>query len=220
MLGRRRVGVDDADARARLERRDEIVEQGVRLGDLVIHVHHDCNVERISWQSRIVWLTEADYNVLQSEIAYPTAQATQIFGYDILCDDAAVGTDDRGQPHNVIAAARSDVRDGHPGFNTEQTHKLGWFAGIVTLLFFVPDWADDVRDRASGFGKATAGVPDPAMKSCAETDIVNAAAKTATTVIRIRSPTQRLRASKFARERPLMESIGSNLTEGAAGAAL
>jgi hypothetical protein len=48
-------------------------------------------------------------NVLQSEIAHPTAQAPQIFRYNIFCNDAAVRADDRGQPHNVIAAARIDV---------------------------------------------------------------------------------------------------------------
>src|SRR5262249_5644634 len=45
VLGRRRVGVDNADTRARLKRGNEIVEQTVGLGDLVIHVHQDCNVE-------------------------------------------------------------------------------------------------------------------------------------------------------------------------------
>src|SRR5207253_6288649 len=35
VLGRRCEGVDDADARVRLERGDEVVEEGIRLGDLV-----------------------------------------------------------------------------------------------------------------------------------------------------------------------------------------
>ena len=48
MLGGRPEGVDNADTRARLEGGDEIVEQGVGLCDLVIHVHQDRNVERIS----------------------------------------------------------------------------------------------------------------------------------------------------------------------------
>jgi hypothetical protein len=48
MLGRRPVGVDNADARAKLERRDEIVEQTIGLGDLVIHVYQDRKVDRIS----------------------------------------------------------------------------------------------------------------------------------------------------------------------------
>jgi hypothetical protein len=45
MLGGWFESVDNADARARVERWDEIVEQGVRLYDLVIHVHQDRNVE-------------------------------------------------------------------------------------------------------------------------------------------------------------------------------
>jgi hypothetical protein len=187
MLRRRPVGVDNADARARLERRDEIVEQAVGLRDLVIHVHQDRNVERISWQSRIVGLTEAYYNTLQSEIAYPTAQASQIFGYDILRDDEAAWADDRGQPYDVIAAARADVRDGHPRLDAEQAHDLTWLASIVALLLIVPGWTDDLRDRATGFGKAPAGAPGSAMKSCAEPENVNAAAKTAAIAVRVRS---------------------------------
>src|SRR5262249_10521559 len=113
----------------------------------------NCNVERISSQPWIVRLAEADFNVLQSEVAYPTAQAPQIFGYDIFRYDAAVRTDDRGKPHDVIAAACANVRDGHPGFDAEQTHELAWFAGIVALLFVVPDWADNVSDRTIGSRK-------------------------------------------------------------------
>ena len=45
MLGRRPVRVDNADSCVRLERGDKIVEQAVGLGDLVIHVHQDRNVE-------------------------------------------------------------------------------------------------------------------------------------------------------------------------------
>jgi hypothetical protein len=37
----------------------------------------------------------------------------------------------------------------------------------------------------SGFGKATAGTPDCAMKSCAAPEMVNAAAKTTPIVVRI-----------------------------------
>ena len=28
------------------------------------------------------------------------------------------------QPHDVVAAACADVRDGHPGLDAEETHKL------------------------------------------------------------------------------------------------
>ena len=74
MLRGRPEGVNNADARARLKRGDEIVEQGVRLCDLVIHVHQDRDVERICRQARIVRLTSADCDVLQSKVAHPSTQ--------------------------------------------------------------------------------------------------------------------------------------------------
>ena len=55
-----------------------------------------------------------------------------------------------GQPYGIIAATRANVRDCHPGFDGKQTHELAWFAGVVALLFIVPDRADDVRDWAIG----------------------------------------------------------------------
>ena len=107
----------------------------------------------LSWQLRIVRLTKADHNVLQSEIAHPLAQALQILGHDVFCDDAAVGSDNRRQPYDVVAATGADVRDCHPGFYSEQTHELAWFAGIIALLFVVPDRTDNVGDGAIGFRK-------------------------------------------------------------------
>ena len=129
-------------------------------------------------------LTKADHNVLQSEIAYPLAQAPQILRDDVFCDDVAVGSDNRREPYDVVAATRADVRDSHPGFDAEQTYELARFAGIVALLFVVPDRADDVRDGAIGFRKGDrrrARLPE----SCAAPEIVNAAAKTTAIVIRI-----------------------------------
>ena len=189
MLGGRPVGIDNADTRARLKCGNEIVEQAVGLGDFVIHVHQNCNVERIGWQPWIVRLAEADHNVLQSEVAHPTAQLPQIFGYDIYCYDAAVRTDDRGQPYDVIAAARANVRDCHPGFDAEQTHELLWFAGSVALLFAMPDWADNVGDRAIGVWKGGTRRARSRQESWAETDIENVAARTIAIVIRMTSPT-------------------------------
>src|SRR5262249_30087131 len=153
VLGGRRESVDNADARFRLERGDEIVEQGVRLLDLVIHVHQNRNVDRFRWQLRIVWLTKAGHNVVQPEIAHLLAQALQILGHDIFRDDLAVEANNWRQPYHVIAATRANIRDCHPGLNPEQTHDLSRFAGIVALFFVVPDRADNVRHRAIGFRK-------------------------------------------------------------------
>jgi hypothetical protein len=100
-----------------------------------------------------VRLTKADHNVLQSEIAHPLSQALQILGHDVFCDDAAVGSDNRRQPYDVIAATRADVRDCHARFDAKQTHELARFASVVALPFIVPDRTDNVRDRAIGFRK-------------------------------------------------------------------
>jgi hypothetical protein len=55
-------------------------------------------------------LTKADHNVLQSEIAHPLAQALQILGYDVFCDYAALGSDDRREPYDVVTATRAASR--------------------------------------------------------------------------------------------------------------
>ena len=65
----------------------------------------------------------------------------------------AVGADDRGQPYDVITAAGADIRDGHPGFDTKQTHELAWFAGCVALFFIVPNRANDIRNGTIGVRK-------------------------------------------------------------------
>src|SRR5262249_56036177 len=95
----------------------------------------------------------ADCKVGEGEVGETRAQVPEIFGYHIFCHDPAAGTDDRGQPYDVIAAARANVRDGHPGFDAEQTHELTCFAGSVALLFVMPDWADNVGDRTFGIWK-------------------------------------------------------------------
>jgi hypothetical protein len=74
----------------------------------------------------------------------------QILRHDVFCDDAALGSDNRRQPYDVVAATRADVRDGPAGFDLEQAHELARLAGIIALLFIVPDRTDDVRDRAIG----------------------------------------------------------------------
>jgi hypothetical protein len=95
----------------------------------------------------------------------------------IFCNYAPIGPDNRRQSHDVVAAACADVRDSHPGLDAEKPHELAWFVGGVSLLFAMLNRADDLRAGRSGFGKASAGVPDGAMKSWAAAGMVNAAVK-------------------------------------------
>ena len=157
VLGGRTDRVDDANTGIGLECGGEVVEQSIGLCDLVIHVHQDRRVERTGRQPRIVRLTAGDDDILQAEIANALAQLAQIVRHDVFGIDASVGPDDRRKPHRVIAAACADVGDGHPAPDPEQLDNLLNFAGRITLLFVVPDRADDIRDRTFRLGKAIGG---------------------------------------------------------------
>ena len=65
MLRRRTFEVDNSDPRALLQSGREIVEEGIGLGNLVIHVHEDCGIERESRQARIVWFAQREFDVCQ-----------------------------------------------------------------------------------------------------------------------------------------------------------
>ena len=78
MLGRWPVGVDNANPGARLECRDEIVEQPIGLRDLMAHVRIAMSSE--SGGNLGSWLTEADCNVLQSEIAHSPRRLRKFSG--------------------------------------------------------------------------------------------------------------------------------------------
>ena len=166
-------GVDDADASTRLERWSEVIEQAVRLCDFVIHVHQDRSVERMSRQPRIVRLTEADGDVLQPKITHSIAQAPQIFWHNVFCDDAPVGSDDRRQPHDVVAATCTDVIPG--SMPSSCTSWRGSPAASRSSSLRQIGLTISATGR-SGFGKAPAGAPDGAMKFWAAPRVVNAAA--------------------------------------------
>ena len=90
--------------------------------------------------------------------------------HNIFCDNAAVGADDPGQPYDVIAAARADVGDSHPGFDAKQTHELAWFASCVALLFSMPNRANNIRNWAIGIRKRNSRRARIPINSCAEPD--------------------------------------------------
>ena len=60
--------VDNSDPRAPLQGGREIVEEGIGLGYLVIHVHKDGGIQRGSGQARVVWFAEREYDVRQLQI--------------------------------------------------------------------------------------------------------------------------------------------------------
>ena len=95
MLRRRSFQVDNADPRARLERGCKVVNEGIGLGDLVIHVHQDRGIERRSGQAGVVWFAEREDDILQSQPLGSLCELDEIVPRDVLRDDGAGGTDER-----------------------------------------------------------------------------------------------------------------------------
>jgi len=59
MLRRRKLKVDNSDPGTPLQGGREIVEEGIGLGYLVIHVHKDCGIQRGSGQAlQAMWLSD------------------------------------------------------------------------------------------------------------------------------------------------------------------
>ena len=132
--------------------------------------------------------TQADCDVLQSEIAHPLAQTSQIFRLNVFRDNAAAGADDRGKPYDVVAATRADVRDGYTGFDAKQTYELVGSPAASRSFSSCQIGLTILATGRSAFGKAAAGAPGSAMKSWAEPapDIANTVAKTAASAVQYR----------------------------------
>ena len=86
---------DNPEPRPRFECRNKVINEAVRLHDLMIHVHQDCTVERMSRQPGIVRFTENDRDVVYSAATQALAQSSQIIGHYIFSEDVTARPDDR-----------------------------------------------------------------------------------------------------------------------------
>ena len=134
MLRCRPVKINDTDSRARSQRRRKIVEEGIGLGHLVIHVHEDRGVKRRAGQSWIMRLTEGELNVRQLEALRPRRELDEVVLDDVLRDHLARGTEERRQPDSMIAAPGTEVADRHARFETKKSGDLPRLIEYVALL--------------------------------------------------------------------------------------
>ena len=89
----------------------EIVEEGIGLGYLVIHVHKDGGIQRRSRQARVVWFTQREYDVSQLQTFRSLGELDEVIPRDVLGDDRAGGADERRETNRVVATARTNVAD-------------------------------------------------------------------------------------------------------------
>ena len=94
MLRCRTIEVDNSDPRTPLQGGREIVEEGIGLGYLVIHVHEDGSIQRRLGQARVVWFAQRKHDVCQPQAFGSLGELHEVIPLDVLRDDGAAGSDD------------------------------------------------------------------------------------------------------------------------------
>src|SRR5262245_4567988 len=153
MLLDRTLDVDDPDPCARFQCRREIVEEGIWLGDLVIHVHEDDGIQRGGRQARTLRSPQRNTKVVKFSWRYPLANLTKLTRRTTSCDDGAGGADQRREADGVIAASGADVANGHASLEFENAGDLAVFVEEVAALLAGAAWTDDRRDGTLGCRK-------------------------------------------------------------------
>lgn len=148
MLRRRKLKVDNSDPCTLLQGGREIVEEGIGLGYLVIHVHEDCGIQRGSGQTRVVWFAERELHVRQLQEFCSPGEFYEVIPRDVLCNDRAGGCDEVRESNRVVATARTNVADCHARFQFKSTCDLAGLIESVAVLFGGAAWADNPCDRA------------------------------------------------------------------------
>lgn len=143
MLRRRKLKIDNSDPRTLLQGGREIVEEGIGLGYLVIHMHKDCSIERGSGQTRVVRFAERELNVRQLQKDCSPGEFDEVIPRDVLGNDRAGGSNEAREPDRVVAAACSNVADCHTWFQFKNTCDLTALIEGVAVLFGGAAWADD-----------------------------------------------------------------------------
>ena len=150
MFRRRKLKVDNSDSRTSLQGWREIVEESIGLGYFVIHVHKDCGIQRGSWQARVVWFAEREFDVRQLQEFCPPGELDEVIPPDVLGNDRAGGPDEVREPDRVVAAACTNVADRHARLQFKKTGDLTGLIQGVAVLFGGAAWADNPRNGALG----------------------------------------------------------------------
>lgn len=142
MLGCRKLEIDNSDPRTLLQGGHKIVEERIRLGYLVIHMHEDRGIQRGGGQTRVVWFAERELHVRQLLEFRAPGERDEVVLRDVLGDDRAGGSDEVREPDRVVAFACTNIADCHARFQFKETCDLtGLIEGVAAL--FGAAWADD-----------------------------------------------------------------------------
>jgi hypothetical protein len=148
MLRRRKLKVDNSGPGTPLQGGREIVEEGIGLGYLVIHVHKDCGIQRGSGQARVVWFAEREFDVRQLQKFRSPGELDEVIPPDVLGNDGAGGPDEMREPDRVVATACTNVADRHAWLQFKKRGDLTGLIQGVAVLFGGAAWADNPCNRA------------------------------------------------------------------------
>jgi hypothetical protein len=101
MLRRRTIEVDNADPRPSLQGGRKIVEEGIGLAYLVIHVHEDGGIQRGRGQAGVVRFAQREFDVCQLEQFRSPGELDKVIPRDVLGDDGAGGADEAREADRV-----------------------------------------------------------------------------------------------------------------------
>lgn len=135
MLRRRKLEVDNSDPCTLLQGGREIVEEGIGLSYLVIHVHKDCGIQRGSGQTRVVWFAERELHVRQLQRFCSPGEFYEVIPRDVLGNDRAGGSDEVRESDRVVATACTNVADCHARFQFKNACDLAGLIESVAVLF-------------------------------------------------------------------------------------
>ena len=118
------IQIDNRYARAGLESRQKVKEQAVRLGDFVVHVHHEDKGYRTKRQAWIMRFAEHECYIGQMLLANPLTKFPQIRRHHILGQNPPSWPNPSRQADRIIACASPKVGNRHAGAYAEKIHDL------------------------------------------------------------------------------------------------
>ena len=144
------IGVDHHSQPTRLQRVAHMPQECLRRLHLMVHVHQEDAVERLMREQRVVRRAELHGNIVETLALDALRKIVASFRNDVLRQHAASSTNGPCQAHRIIALARPNVGDRHPGLDAGDPHHFFSFAEPIARVLGRKGVADNWRNLAMG----------------------------------------------------------------------
>lgn len=138
--------LDEDEAAARLERFADAAQHLLRVGELVVDIDEQGEVERLGRQAGIGFRAEDGFHIGEAFAADAFFQQPDHFGLDVSGEDSAGGTDGVGEELSVVARSGADVSDGLAGLKAQELDGQGGALFDLALGALEPRGAGGAHD--------------------------------------------------------------------------